>query len=279
MSLLQPARYFPIDGTPLKMAPGLYPLGTDFGNGARDKLFFQIDAEKVDYLRQKGAVSPSRFELLKDTPAQLEAQHKALDWIRGTFANEYPKLEQPDRSTSLAQQWTVVREQVQCDIAVLSAPPNDQIITTQIAFPSGWAPERILGASFWNVHGPVPTFANSRQVSRNLARAMCMKGPFVRFVWTVCGDRLLDHHPMTPRPKWDGRSPGWLRVERQVTVPLVTCSVFLIRTYLYPLASLTDGQRSLLSRSLLAMPESFARYKGLANIIEPVCNQLSVLGT
>ena len=66
---------------------------------------------------------------------------------------------------------------------------------------------------------------------------------------------------MTPRPKWNGQSPGWLRVERQVTVPLVTCSVFLIRTYLYPFASLTVDQRSLLSRSLRAMPDSFARYK------------------
>ena len=122
------------------MAPGLYPW-TELWQWRAGQLFFQLDAERTHYLQQK-ATPQSRYGVLSDTPAQ-RAQHKALDWIRGTFTNEYPMLEQPDRSTSLVQQWMVVREQVQCDIAVLSAPPNDQIITTQIAFPSGWAPERI----------------------------------------------------------------------------------------------------------------------------------------
>lgn len=85
-------------------------------------------------------------------------------------------------SPDIGAQWDLASSLVQADIAVISAPPNDRIITTRISFPSGWAPERILGQSFGGLHGPVPTFANRKGTAQNLAKAMCTKGPFVRFV-------------------------------------------------------------------------------------------------
>ena len=103
---------------------------------------------------------------------------------------------------------------------------------------------------------------------------MCTKGPFVRFVWTVCGDNLLDHHPSTYRPKWDGATGGYLRVERQTTVPLENCAVFLIRTYLYPIDELGVNTRILLGTSLKNMPANLAHYKGLTDINKALANRL-----
>ena len=50
---------------------------------------------------------------------------------------------------------------------------------------------------------------------------MIERGPYVRFVWTLSADDCLDHHPEEGnRLPWDShQGRGWLRVERQVTVP------------------------------------------------------------
>mgnify|MGYP006155682871 CR=1 FL=1 len=260
------AKYLPVDGGPLKMAPGLFPLSTDFGNGDIDHQFFQLDSQRHDYLKQKRQVPKSRYGVVTQTDRDLVAHHKALEWFWRTLNAEHPQLPTCDQSLDVSAQWDLASSLIQADIAVISAPPNDQIITTRISFPSGWSPERIIGQSFWGVHGLVPTFANRIANAESLAKAMCTKGPFVRFVWTVCGDNILDHHPQTQKPFWDGCSGGYLRVERHVTVPLGVCSVFLIRTYLYPLNELDEISRHILGTSLSKMPTSYAHYKGLTQL-------------
>ena len=238
-------------------------MSTGFGNGPVDQQHFQLDNQRPEYLRQKSKIPPQRHAALQTYENDHKCQVCALDWAWKTLSTEYPSTVSLRPHGDIVQQWSALSDTIQADIAVISSPPNDRIITTWISFPSGWAPERILGQSFWGLHGPVPTFANQQRTAQNLARAMCNKGPFVRFVWTVCGDDQLDHHPNMVRPFWSGHNGGFLRVERQLTVPLGMCAVFLIRTYLYPLDGLSTAQRTTLSRSLAAMPPSYARYKGL----------------
>jgi hypothetical protein len=251
------------------MAPGLFPMTKDFGNGSMDQQYFQLDQERDCYLQQKRRIQPRRHGAISSTDVTSACQQLAIDWAWKTLTEEYPALAKHRTAGGVEEQWSMLSSLIQADIAVISAPPNDRIITTWISFPSGWAPERILGQSFWGLHGPVPTFANPKKTAMNLAHAMCSKGPFVRFVWTVCGDDILDHHPTTLRPHWTGHQGGYLRVERQVTVPLGSCAVFLIRTYLYPLDHLPNGQQRILGQSLSCMPESYARYKGLT-VLNPV---------
>jgi hypothetical protein len=90
----------------------------------------------------------------------------------------------------------------------------------------------------------------------------------VRFVWTLSADDVLDHHPDEGvRTAWTSESrSGWLRVERQVTVPFsdVNAALFLIRTYLYPFESLACEEQRDLRSALRAMPDAVRRYKGLA---------------
>ena len=53
-------------------------------------------------------------------------------------------------------------------------------------------------------------------------------------------------------------------------------SLFLIRTYLYPFASLAPSERVTLARALAAMPEEVRRYKGLDG--EPAATAIALLG-
>ena len=163
-------------------------------------------------------------------------QNKALSWVRKTLISEYPSLPPIPQSNSIKSQWSYFSGLVQSDIAVITAPLKTELLPHVLHFQAAGRPSAYSVKASGD-YMAVPTFANRQRNAENLAKAMCTKGPFVRFVWTVCGDNLLDHHPSTYRPKWDGATGGYLRVERQTTVPLENCAVFLIRTYLYQLMS------------------------------------------
>jgi hypothetical protein len=97
-----------------------------------------------------------------------------------------------------------------------------------------------------------------------MVTGMIERGPYVRFVWTVTADDHLDHHPEEGRRvEWRDARAGWLRVERQVTVPFsaVGASLFLVRTYVYPFASLADDERRVLATAIERMPTAIADYK------------------
>jgi hypothetical protein len=48
--------YFPVQPEPLRMQPGLFRFGTDFGNGDADQRFFPRDATLPHYLAEKARV-------------------------------------------------------------------------------------------------------------------------------------------------------------------------------------------------------------------------------
>jgi hypothetical protein len=88
----------------------------------------------------------------------------------------------------------------------------------------------------------------------------------VRFVWTLCPDPELDRHPDRPqRTRWEDAQCAWLRVERQVSVPLphARAGLFLIRVYHYALAELTPEQHACVLAALACMPDDVRSYKGL----------------
>jgi hypothetical protein len=99
-----------------------------------------------------------------------------------------------------------------------------------------------------------------------MIRSMVDRGPYVRFVWTVRADDALDHHPEEGgRKPWTSESPGFLRVERQLTWPFpdVRASLFVIRTYVMPFASLSPAERDVMRAAVVQMPLAFKSYKGI----------------
>lgn len=266
---MQQATYFPIQSSPLKMVAGLRAFGVDFGQGAHDQRYFQRDGERARYLAAKRAVAPDRHWLAGEDAAAVAARAAALRWLRETLAREDAEaLAEADADRQARDPFEAIARAVQEDFAVLCAGDDDdgRTVALDVRFPSGWRPERLAQASFRAIHAPVPGFADNTLAARSMVRAMIERGPYVRFVWTLCRDDVLDHHPERANAgSWDALEQLFLRVERQVTVslPEARTSVFLIRTYVYPYASLHEAQRETVREAMRVMPDDVRAYKGL----------------
>ena len=272
MTLRKP--YFPVEARPLRMSPGLRPLGTDFGNAAADALYFQRDFHFDHYRATKRTLgtgsseSPLGFRCADD--AERAAHEAALSWAEKTLGYEQPQSPIRDPvPASHPDRWERIAAEVQEDLVLIyrGAEGAECVIAAHVCFPSAWRPEALLGKTFREIHAPVPDFAERAETASSLVEAMIQRGPYVRFVWTVSADDHLDHHLDHGHIRaWEtGATQGWLRVERQVTVPLpdASCSLFLIRTYLTPFTELDAAQRETLSVAIECMPEAVRRYKNI----------------
>lgn len=264
------ARYFPIEARPLRMVASLARFGTDFGQGPLDRAYFQVDARHAEYVAQKAAAPGHRRFVIEDDERAREGNEEAWSWMRATLTREHPSLAAglPDAG-SLAERFDAIACRIQEDFAVLNAGEDDlgRTLAVDVRFPSGWHPERLRDAGFAAIHGPVPGFPPSETATRGMVRAMVDRGPYVRFVWTVGADERLDQHPeLGDRVvKWERTERAFLRVERQVTVPLpqTRSSVFLIRTHVRPLSDLSESERATLAAALRLMPPEVRAYKSL----------------
>jgi hypothetical protein len=256
--------YFPVKAEPLRMQPGLFAFGTDFGNGADDQRFFPRDDSSARYLVEKArvlAAHPTRNAHAVVTAEEQRSLDAGAAWLAQQLGAE--GLD----SAARAPLSELGRELVE-DFAILHVDAaGDRVVWLHACFPSGWRPEHVLGKSFAQIHAGIPGIEPVLAKSQSLVRAMSERGPYVRFVWTITADDELDHHPQEGRRSaWSEQSQrGFLRVERQTTVPLphAAASVFLIRTYLYAFGELTLEQRATLHSALQRMPPEILRYKRL----------------
>jgi hypothetical protein len=139
-----------------------------------------------------------------------------------------------------------------------------------VAAASGWDPGASGGASFADLHRPVPHAATLRSAAPAIVDAMIERGPFVRYVWSLAADDALSHHPRRhPARPLDASAPAawWYRVERQTTLPLPAAgaSLFAIRVLHAPLIAVatTGARRSALAAAVASMDEALRAYKGL----------------
>ncbi len=245
------------------MKAGLLSFGTDFGNGALDGVYFQVDDQRENYRLAKQAVSAARHQLV-ESEASNRLVEVVLPFMRETFEREWGEGIEASEGQSVSSQVAHLSQAVQEDFAVLHR--DEGAVLVNVCFPSGWRPERLARASFQAIHAPVPGFSSQR-IAESMTEAMVTRGPFVRFVWTVSADSRLDHHPDSgQRSAFDAATTrAFLRVERQVTVPFSRQSgaLFLIRTHLYDIQTLSMAQRATLKHAIEIMPEEVARYKSL----------------
>jgi len=264
-----PPRYFPVQEAPLRMAASLAKFGTDFGQGPLDRLYFQVDDRYEEFLAKKAA-APAGVRFFSGDDAYADAaRREALSWMRATWAREHPERPLPAERRDIAEAFAQLAGVVQEDFALIG-PGMDgrgQTLLVDVCFPSGWRPERLAEADFAAIHGPVPGFPENERASRAMVRAMTERGPYVRFVWTVSPVPDLDQHPdrLDRRGAWATAAELWLRVERQVTVPLPStrAGLFLIRVHMTPVSSLDAAERDRLRNALDVMPKEVRAYKGL----------------
>lgn len=256
-----PARYVPLAHT--LHAPGKLsrPQADQFGNGARDALHLQVDSERDAYLAQKVAVL--RGPLAPPASEPGFDPRPALGWLRRALAVEHPGLLQGATLDSLDQAVAALQE----DLVVMrrSSPDSPaRAAYLHVSLPSGWRPERMPGASFEALHAPVPQpLLGKRPIASYASRLF--EGERVRFVWTLTPDARLDRHPERCQPDWAGAERLFLRVERQLLVPLDALeALFLIRVYSYPVDTLSADERAELARRVEALDAETRRYKGWA---------------
>ena len=230
--------YFPIDRAVYEVAPGLKPLGFDFGNGSHDHHIFQIGENFREYRTNKilcrnerlskyylqRNFSPERQQhltqlmievLLRDhseifslNGRQLTCRHTNdliefnEDWTLKSFTAS------PDDSaqitTPVVDSIDALSMQVQEDITVIcrNSDRKDHLGLIHLCSPSHWAAEDKIGMSFYQIHAPIPGIEKINKIAENMVEAMINKGPFVRFIWSFVTDKRLNHHTVAP-PDWD----------------------------------------------------------------------------
>jgi len=240
LTLPAPARYFPLDKGIYDVAPGLNPLGRDFGNGKRDSELFQITSRFKSFRRNKLEARRERISKYvceeRYPPAvssrvnraiveRLLAEHPDLfEWTEGPGGGgELFARHTGDRiplddayqlgarvspkgadSPAFVSAFDALCLQFECDLAVMLQERGgaDHLANIHLCAPTHWAAEQKIGKSFFEIHDPVPHVEKIQSASRALVQAMIHKGPYVRFVWGFATDARLNHHPEPPLG-WD----------------------------------------------------------------------------
>ncbi len=267
--------YFPV--TAPHHMPGIQPR---LGDERVGTTCFEFDDDEDAYLTQKRRRWSDRH------PAAEPGTDTVLDWLRTTIAAEHPgRVERFAGVTTLHEAMLGVQE----DLVVMRRAPGDDPATAaavylHVSFPTNWCPECARGRTFLELHEPVPAMHAFKATNRTrLARGLFdVRRTTARFVWSLTPDARLDRprceagiHPTAPT-RWADAPTAWLRVERQVIVPLSdVLSLFLLRVYLADVRGLRPDQRATLRGSVGGMEPPLAEYKGLAANAERIRALLS----
>lgn len=242
--LAAPAVYVPLERPVYEVAPGLKPLGFDFGNGAADAKVIQVDE---DFLRYRDEKDHARAENLSKYVGfdhlEPEVLRGAVDKLLELLPKEHPQLFTVEMAggtrrfhSELSGEtleldagghlvghsgeapgapylngYDALMHQLQEDGAIVSVRDgHDRLSGVHVCLPSHWDPRTKLGRDFTDVHLPVPGAERMSRAHKGIVEAMVYKGPFVRFVWSFVTDTRLNHHPEAPRGEdaatWKGRT-------------------------------------------------------------------------
>lgn len=232
------------------MRPNLRPLVASQSILTRDADFDRYQTCKIDHY----------------DPVYGDSATADLAWLAWQSLRRFDPAA-PDLSGD-APVWQITRA-LQEDF-VIWAPRRDGVLSAQIlsvCMPSGWNPRDKANRSFLEIHEPVPDFGIVNRASDHIARMMTERGPFVRYVWTICNRPNLCRRPDLNQP-WQAETLDdmWFRCERQVTVPVDgIAALFLIRVYMTPLRDvfLDPGRRQQVIDSIQSMSDSVLDYKDL----------------
>jgi len=230
-------------------------------------------------IRQLIAEYPGYFRLHQTSNRQQLDCLLSGDTLQFTDAGQYLGCRPGDETLAMsyAGGLDALAMQIQEDLALiwLSGEEN-RLCAIHLCQPNHWDPRDKIGRDFIQIHAPVPGMERINTHALQLLQACLQQGPFVRFAWGIATDERLNHHPEPPgrvAPElWQGREfdaanpAAWLRVERQTLYGLqsINAVLFGIRTYHYPVATLSATEQCLLSQALETMPTASQHYKGLA---------------
>jgi hypothetical protein len=231
-------KYFPIERGEYAIAPGLRPLGYDFGNGDFDKKVFQITSNFKTYRQNKLECRKerlSKYFLMHDLGEnrvnvftrymfnQLVTEYPNIFKFDGIilhclhtgdkiavdpnydfveFMHEGPAIEPKVEHIIDALSLQVEEDIVLMCRSVEKDQTRDYVGMLHLCSASHWAAEDKVGRNFFDIHIPIPGIDKINRVADRMVETMINKGPYVRFIWSFVTDQRLNHHPMPP-PEWD----------------------------------------------------------------------------
>lgn len=271
MSLPPAVRYPYHAAGPYSTAPLLRPLGTDFGNGRADATAFVLDADWPRFRDLKLSLDGRRDRHVGSAGLTPEVAAEAYRILAQRLADDHPDLFRFETLGLRNPQGTLITD---LDGLLLEVPEDLALVVggrcvyVNVSAPSHWNPIEKLGKDFAAVHAPVPHMERTVAAADGLNKAMTERGPWVRFVWTLEPDDVLNHHPDLGEGARDfSAGRFWVRVERQTTLPMpqIDGFAFLIRVTFVPddeILARANGREELLA-ALDSLPEASRVYKGL----------------
>ena len=133
-----------------------------------------------------------------------------------------------------------------------------------VAVPSGWDPRERAGHSLLDLHAPVGGNDRLQAAAAQITEMILTKGPFEMFVWGLQADDRIARWP--GEQAWPDDPADWyLRVERQVTVPLPHLGRALVglRPSVQRVRDMPSDQRARLADAVASMAPEHLAYKGL----------------
>lgn len=268
---------FPVE-TPYLVRPDLTKLGADpllredsgWQDWIQEKETLQAAGQLVLTDPRIGDLTLTELTMALCTAFQGQAPNGPIDadggfpWLGGVHM-DHPRFFLEALSLSIQEDFALM---VDLDGTGLSAA------VLSVCFPSGWDPREKLGHSMLTLHEPVADNQRLQSAVGAMSAAICTKGPFVRYVWTLTGDSARARRPgVDSTLNLSCADQLWFRCERQVTVPLMgKASLFLIRVLIAPLPEVINSEERLhrLSSALQSMSPQMLAYKNLTRARELV---------
>ena len=173
--------------------------------------------------------------------------------------------------------WHCLALSLQEDFALMHRTDHGFIAEAlHVCFPSGWAPSAKFTQDLGQIHDPVADGERLRASTKPLSIAMVNKGPFVRYVWTLCSSHHLSEHPHLKAQRsalapYIAGDAVFFRCERQVTVPFAkqSRSLFLIRVFAANLEEVIDSKdrAATLIAAIESMTPASKKYKAIEAFI------------
>jgi dimethylamine monooxygenase subunit A len=220
---------------------------------------------------------------LTDSSGVAVAQESLVTEVYEDSSPASSRIETRSASDAAAERLASVAGMISEDICVMSATSQGWVLSgVCVAFPSHWNPVSKLGSNLDGIHAPVPGYpriAGASHASFDRIANQWADRPrpvWERFNWTVVTDDVLCHlDPATGPTAPPTPAQMWLRVERQSLAALSTgVVVFLIRTFLTPLTSLTSDERLALAESMTGVSPELAKYRNWVGYGEVVSRWL-----
>ena len=162
--------------------------------------------------------------------------------------------------------------QIQEDVCVMRF---DELVSAHVCLPSWWSPAEKMGMGMREIHEGVPGMDKTNY--EHIWNACLNKGPYIRYNWSLTDTPVLNQHPSKNIGKDFDSGDLFLRVERQVLhgFPVVKSVLFLIRTYVGNINTLTTEQRIVLAKVVDEMNEEELIYKNLIEYKNIIINRLT----